>query len=233
MNVIPASGRLGDLASLADVGLRMESAFGGMPTPLTVSATKLAADGSPAPLTHAETATVPVLTGSAESLPWTITAASMLLRRDVAELVPHCYSDDGRLDHPGWSRLCARSRDLLLACGELPDEPMRVPGAVADPELTSMSRFIIDSRLTFPVVLIDGPVPAGAALLADTADPGSTTHLLALQPGMSRLEAAVHERLGIRALLPWRTSLHDGSLAALALRAIDFATQRSRGQDNC
>lgn len=228
MNVSPATRRLGDLAPLAEVGLRMESACGEVPTPVIVSATALAAGDSLGRFEDTGMPIVPVLTGSVSSLPWAVTATSMLLQCDIAELVPPCRTDDGRLDHLEWSRLCARTRDLVSASGELAAAPMRVPDAVADPELTALLRFILDSRQTSPVVLIDGPVPAAAALLADTAQVGSTAHLLALQPGTSRLEAAVHERLGIRALLPWRTSLHDGSLAALALQAIGFATRRSR-----
>ena len=154
----------------------------------------------------------------------------MLLGTDIAELVPDQFASDGHLDHLAWSALCAQARDILSASRHFAHRPTRVPDEVTDPGLIALQRFVINNsdNNTCPVVLLDGPVPAAAALLADASQPGATAPLIALQPGTSPLESAVYKRLGIEPVLPWRTHRHDGSLAALALQLVNFAAAQSR-----
>lgn len=225
-----AAWQLGELAPLAEVGQRLRAAYGGMPTAMIVSATGLITDDCRNVQNTDEQPRIPVLTGGAEFLPWAVAATAMLLESDVAELVPDRFMAEGHLDHTAWSALCAQARDVMAASRHFAHRPTRAPDEVPDPGLIALKRFMIDNADAgaFPVVLLDGPVPAAAALLADAAQPGSTAALMALQPGTSRLEAAVYERLGIESLLPWRTNCPDGSLAALAIEIIDSAVAQSQ-----
>lgn len=222
---------LGELAPLAEAGLRIRAAYGPDPKIAMLSAPTLSA-GSPGE--HLQQLRgdprVPVLTGDDSSLPWAVAAVSMLLGCDVAELIPDRFTAAGYLDHAAWSSLCERARDVLAASREFAHRPARIPDEVADPGLIALKQFMIDTAGAgaLPVVLLDGPVPAAAALLADAAQPGSTSHLVALQPGTSRLEAMVHERLGIETLLPWHTACQDGSLAPLAIQITNFTATHSQ-----
>lgn len=220
MTLAWARSQLGELAPLAMFGQRVRSSYGAEPQVKVMSALTLASGSVREHVDALRDGTkLPVLTGDDDSLPWAVAAASVLLGPDVAELVPDRFTSGGQLDHIDWSRLCARARDIVWEARDFADLPENVREVIADPPLAALARFIIDSAGVVPIVVLDGPVPAAAALLADAEKPGASAHLVSLQPGTSNLEAVILDRLSMAPVLPWHTNLKDGSLTSLALSA--------------
>lgn len=232
---------LGDLAPLADIADRIDTDLRGdtrdparpdaptgqhPPPPCVIATADLAAN--PADLPDVVDA-VPVLTAGPEPLAWAVGVAALLLDVDVAELVPDVIDDDGRLDHAAWATLCSSARDRTVELTEWASMPERLIDEVHDRQIQSALGFLRRTARTGRTVLIDGPVPAVAALILAAAEPGNAAHVVPLQLGCSILESRVWSQLGLEPVLPWRTRIHDGSLARLALAAVFTARDRRRG----
>ncbi len=225
---------LGELANLVDIADRIDADLAldsgsesgtSLPPCRVVTLVDLAANPTDLPDV---VGAVPVLTAGPEPLSWAIGVAAPLLDVDVAELVPDIINDDGLLDHDGWATLCAASRDRAVALAEWASMPERLIDEIHNRQIQSALGFLRRTARTGRTVLVDGPVPAAAALILAAAEPGNAAHVVPLQTGCSSLESRIWSQLGLEPVLPWHTRVHDGSLAPLALEVIFTARNQSR-----
>ncbi len=148
---------------------------------------------------------------------------------DAASVTDTHYDRDGKLDHVAWMATCCAIRDRLT---NLPPPGSTLVDAVTDP-VTDMVTGLADNSLKTCVdlivaatqaklpVLLDGPGPAAAALVACHDSPGIAPWCRPLQQGTSPTEARAWEFLGIEPVLPVSSAMHDGRLAAAAIELIN------------
>lgn len=221
---------LGSLAHLAGFADRIDADLSrndvDQPSHRIVSTEALAVDATALPDIVGE---VPVLTAGPEPLSWAISSTAVILGADVPELVPDILDDEGRLDHGHWSALCAQARDQAADLSEWASMPERLIDEIRDRNFQAALGYLRRTSSSGQTVLVDGPVPAAAALILGAAAPGQADHVIPLQVGSCALETRAWSRMGIEPVLPWSTRVTDGSLAPLALTAIFTARELLRG----
>ncbi len=144
---------------------------------------------------------------------------------DAASVTDTHYDRDGKLDHVAWMATCCAIRDRLP---KLPPPGSTVADTVADTVTgladnslkTCVDLIVAAAQAKLPV-LLDGPGPAAAALVACHDSPDIAPWCRPLQQGTSPTEARAWEFLGIEPVLPVSSAMHDGRLAAAAIALIN------------
>ncbi len=145
---------------------------------------------------------------------------------DAASVTDTHYDRDGKLDHAAWMATCCAIRDRLP---KLPPPGSTLADAVttdtvtglADNSLKTCVDLIVAATQAKLPVLLDGPGPAAAALVACHDSPDIAPWCRPLQQGASPTEARAWEFLGIEPVLPVSSAMHDGRLAAAAIELIN------------
>ncbi len=144
---------------------------------------------------------------------------------DAASVTDTHYDRDGKLDHVAWMTTCCAIRDRLLKLpppgSALADTVTDTVTGLADNSLKTCVGLIVAATQAKLPVLLDGPGPAAAALVACHDSPDIAPWCRPLQQGTSPTEAHAWKFLGIEPVLPVSSAMHDGRLAAAAIELIN------------
>lgn len=213
------NGRLGDLEPLLRAArqVRADPLLGeGTPPTRIVSARDLAEAVDLPEVAGA----VPVLVEEPESLPWAVAIAATLMSDELPGLVPDRFDAERRLDHGRWAEITSAAIACAAQLRPYAQMPERLIDEVRDPALQAMIGFLRKTGATDRLVLLDGPVPAAAALALERAAPGQTAHVWPLHHGTTDLEDRVWAALDRTPVLAMHADLHRGELSDLAITTI-------------
>lgn len=224
------NGRLGDLESLLRPArqIRADPLLGeGTPPTRVISARDLAKA-----VDLPEVAgMVPVLVEAPESLPWAVAIAATLMSDELPGLVPDRFDAERRLDHGRWAEVTSVAIACAAQLRPYAQMPERLIDEVRDPALQAMLGFLRKTGAADRLVLLDGLVPAAAALALERAAPGQTAHAWPLHHGTTELEDRVWAALDRTPILAIHADLHHGELGDLAVTTIMTAANLADTDD--
>lgn len=163
---------------------------------------------------------VPVLVEETDSLPWAVAVAATLMSDELPGLVPDRFDADRRLDHVRWAETTSAAIACAARLRPYAQMPERLIDEIRDPALQAMLGFLRKTGTADRLVLLDGLVPAAAALALERAAPGQTAHAWPLHRGTTEFEDRVWAALDRTPILAIRADLHHGELGDLAIATI-------------
>lgn len=224
---LPAAQALGDLAPLRDwwlttVGEDSEP----VPTPQVLDLST-EANASEAIAAAANSVLAVLATTSKAVVVGAAAICGIVTNSDASSLTADVIDSDGQLDHAAWMRDCEQIRDAMVKLQPWRNDFDQLLSH-ADSSVATCTTTIRLLTQANTALLLDGPGPAAAALLAAELSPESMALVRPLQHGSVPAETLAWEHLQLTAVLAHQTRLNNGSLAPLA--AATLKTALSSGQ---
>lgn len=141
---------------------------------------------------------------------------------EVTDLQPDA---NGILDFDDWMRTCAHIRDERHGFTKAPNHVEEFLGFLP-PELTEALATL--QRTPAGAILVDGPTYAAATLILHRLDADEALRIRPLQSGAHPLEPIVWDQLDLIPLLPVRTRLTNGELAATAAELLNTCIRETQ-----
>ncbi|QGU07841.1 Nicotinate-nucleotide--dimethylbenzimidazole phosphoribosyltransferase [Corynebacterium occultum] len=127
-----------------------------------------------------------------------------------------------------WKQRVGVIRDAMFRVHSDISQPLEVMRKISSPDIVALAAFCAQAAVRRTPVLIDGPVPALAALLADRLAPGARAWFYAAQDSGNPVETVALRDLGLSPLLDLDFDFGPGSAALLALPLLQTAGQLAR-----
>ncbi len=140
---------------------------------------------------------------------------------DAASVTSKHYDSDGKLDHDAWMKTCVAIRDCMAQLRSDDQSLLEAISAAGDDRLTTCVSILLAAATHELPVLIDGPGPAAALLVATQEADNAVSMCRPLQQGMSPTERETWIHLGLEPVLAVSTGRTDGRLSATAVELIN------------
>ncbi len=163
-----------------------------------------------------------------ECVAFAAAVCGLLTSSDPAQLTAWTRTPDGALDHSAslnhsaWMQQCAAIRDHMFTL-----RPLRTDAPGLRDALPEVMRSLVDRLASddSECMVVDGPVAAGALLLAYELNPGCLVRIRPLQRGQSPVEAAAWDYLRVSPVVPMTTGYSNGELANVAVTIINLSLE--------
>ncbi len=129
----------------------------------------------------------------------------------------------GRYDDNAWMTRCVAVRDALHRVRTRDGDPRNVISALGGADIAAATGLLLGAAQRRIPVMIDGPVGAAAALLANDFSPQAIRWLLMPDHGRHPAVMLAANTLGLRTWLDLRLDLGEGSAALAALPMLQTA----------
>ena len=182
---------------------------------------------APEPETRTPTDLLIFACADAEATVAAATVCAVVTGMDPAGITADYFDVDWRLDHGEWMRICEQTRDLMVSITALGSDHSALL-ATLPPSFSACVQAILESPDRKIPVLLDGPGPAAAAVLAAQMSLDCLNWVRPLQLGTTPTELRAWDHLRLDPILRVRTRLNDGSLSELATTKVNTALALAR-----
>ena len=138
-------------------------------------------------------------------------------------LLARVVTPAGRYDDNAWMTRCLALRDALHRVRDRDGDPRTVLAALGGADIAAATGLILGAASRRTPVMIDGPVGAAAALLANDFAPQSRRWVLLPDTGRHPAVRLAAEALGLRPWLDLCLDLGEGAAALAALPMLQTA----------
>jgi nicotinate-nucleotide--dimethylbenzimidazole phosphoribosyltransferase len=163
---------------------------------------------------------VPTAPGVGATTPASVVVAALTGAEPVAVIGRGSGIDDN-----AWMRKAAAVRDALRRARPHTREPLELLRVAGGTDLAAVAGFCVQAALRRTPVLLDGPVVAAAALLADELAPGARDWWLLAQRSPDPVLTGAVEHLGMEPVLEIGVRLGDGTGAAAAVPLLQMSAR--------
>lgn len=162
-------------------------------------------------------------------VPTAAAICGLLTSTDAAPLTAWTLTSDGSLDYGAWMRQCAAIRDQIGALRHTRSDAPALRAALP-PTLQDLVDRLKDEESG--CLVVDGPLAAGALLLAYELNPKCLTRIRPLQRGQSPVEHTTWDYLRIQPVVPLETGYTAGQLSNVAVELINLGLDLATNQPN-
>jgi nicotinate-nucleotide--dimethylbenzimidazole phosphoribosyltransferase len=148
-----------------------------------------------------------------------VAVAGALLGGDAASLVGH----RGGVDDRTWMRKCEAVRDALRRARRVAEDPLGLLAAAGGPDLALITGLLLQAAARRTPVVLDGLVPATAAVVAHRIAPAAADWWLAAERYSEPAYGMALDVLAMEPLLSLGLARGDGLAAALTVPMIRAA----------
>jgi nicotinate-nucleotide--dimethylbenzimidazole phosphoribosyltransferase len=127
-----------------------------------------------------------------------------------------------------WITKAAAVRDARFRARAATGDARTLLRVAGGPDLAALTGFIAQAAARRTPVLVDDVPTALCGLLANRLAPGTDAYLVAVDSGIDRTAARLHQMLGLTPLTDWRLGLGMGAASVLSVPAIRAAADLVR-----
>jgi nicotinate-nucleotide--dimethylbenzimidazole phosphoribosyltransferase len=154
------------------------------------------------------------------------TTPAAVLVAALADAEPvHVIGRGSGIDDAGWMRKITAIRDALRRARPVADDPVALLATAAGADLAALTGFLVQAAVRRTPVLLDGVVPAAAAMVAREIAPAAVPWWLAGHRSTEPAHRVALERLGLTPILDLDLHLGEATGALVALPVLRAAVR--------